>query len=115
MKLDVASGQGADSILNTCAVIVMEKYGQAYPELAGDEAYQHITGEIWKEEKQFAHTLEKGMKEFERMTNGHRISGQEAFMLFTTYGFPYEMTIELAAERGIEVDEEEFKKLMKEH
>jgi len=115
MKLEVASGQGADSMLNKCAVIIMEKYGRAYPELAGDEAYQHITGEIWKEEKQFAHALEKGMKEFERMSGGNRISGQEAFTLFTTYGFPYEMTLELAAERGIEVDEEEFKKLMKQH
>ncbi|HEY4526977.1 MAG TPA: alanine--tRNA ligase [Candidatus Paceibacterota bacterium] len=115
MKLEVASGQGTDSMLNKCAIIVMEKYGEAYPELAGDEAYQHITGEIWKEEKQFAHTLERGMKEFERMSEGNRISGQEAFMLFTTYGFPYEMTLELAAERGIEVDEEEFKRLMKQH
>ncbi|HEY4521251.1 MAG TPA: alanine--tRNA ligase [Candidatus Paceibacterota bacterium] len=115
MKLDVASGQGADSILNTCAVIVMEKYGQAYPELAGDEAYQHITGEIWKEEKQFAHTLEKGMKEFEKMTAGNHITGQEAFTLFTTYGFPFEMTLEIARERGIEVDEDEFKALMKRH
>ena len=115
MKLDVASGQGKDSMLNKCAVIVLEKYGQAYPELAGEDTYQIITDEIWKEEKQFAHTLEKGMKEFERMTSGNRITGQEAFMLFTTYGFPYEMTIELAAERGIEVDEEEFKKLMKAH
>src|SRR3990167_7597565 len=115
MKLDVASGQGADSILNTCAVIVLEKYGGAYPELAGEEAYQHITGEIWAEEKQFAHTLEKGMKEFEKMTAGNHITGQEAFTLFTTYGFPFEMTLEIARERGIEVDEDEFKALMKRH
>ncbi len=115
MKLAAASGQGTDSILNKCAVIVMEKYSRAYPELAGDDAYQHITNEIWKEEKQFAHALEKGMKEFERMAGGSRISGQEAFTLFTTFGFPYEMTIELAAERGIEVDDEEFKRLMKQH
>jgi alanyl-tRNA synthetase len=115
MKLEVASGQAEESILNKCAILVMEKYGRAYPELSSEQAFEHITSEIWKEEKQFAHTLEKGMKEFERMTGGERIEGKEAFMLFTTYGFPYEMTLELAGERGIEVDEEEFKRLMKGH
>src|SRR3989344_2584475 len=115
MKLDASAGHGADSLLNRCAVIVIEKYKQAYPELDGDETYRHITGEIWKEEKQFAHALDNGMREFEKMSEGKRISGQEAFTLFTTYGFPFEMTKELAAERGIEVDDEEFRKLMKEH
>ena len=131
LKLEVPQDQGSESVLNRCASIIIEKYKHAYPELDGDEAFQHITGEIWNEEKQFAHALEKGMKEFEKMTDGpstdstdspqassgqaRRISGQEAFMLFTTYGFPYEMTLEIAGERGIDVDEEEFKRLMKEH
>jgi alanyl-tRNA synthetase len=115
MKLEVAPDQGSESLLSRCAVIVMEKYKHAYPELDGDDAYQHITGEIWKEEKQFAHTLEKGMREFEKMEAGKTISADQAFTLFTTYGFPFEMTLEIAIERGIDVDDEGFRRLMKEH
>src|SRR3989344_4763085 len=114
-KLEVASDQGSESLLSRCAIIVIEKYKHAYPELDGDEAFQHITGEIWKEEKQFAHTLEKGMREFEKMRAGKTVTADQAFTLFTTYGFPFEMTLELAAERGIDVDDEGFRKLMKEH
>ena len=115
LKLEVSQDQGSESMLSRCASIVIEKYKHAYGELGGEEAFQRITGGIWEEEKQFAHTLERGMKEFEKMSAGNRISGDEAFTLFTTYGFPYEMTVELAAERGIEIDEEKFKRLMQDH
>lgn len=115
LKLEAASDQGSESLLNRCATIVMEKYKQAYPELDGDETFQHITGEIWKEEKQFAHALEKGMREFEKMAGSNTITAEQAFTLFTTYGFPFEMTLELAAERSLDVDDEGFKRLMKEH
>src|SRR3989344_3286056 len=114
-RLEIEHDQKEESMLNRVAVIVIEKYKHAYPELDGEEAFRSITGEIWQEEKQFAETLIRGMKEFEKMREGRRISGEEAFTLFTTYGFPYEMTLELAAERGIEVDQEKFKTLMKEH
>src|SRR6185312_764164 len=52
-KIGVEHGQGEDSLLNRCAVIVIEKYKQAYPEIASEEAFKMITEEIWKEEKQF--------------------------------------------------------------
>lgn len=113
-KLEVERDQGAESLLNRCAIIVMEKYGSAYPELAGENAYKEITEAIWNEEKQFGHTLEQGMKEFEKMSK-EGLSADNAFVLFTTYGFPFEMTMELAAERGISIDAEQFKKRMKEH
>ncbi len=114
-KLNVEHGQGSASILVRCAVIFIEKYKQAYPEMASEEAYQTITDEIWKEEKQFAHTLEAGMKEFEKVAESGYISGVQASTLFTTHGFPFEMTTELAKERGIDVDAEGFKAEMKKH
>lgn len=120
MKLGMGDGEKEDSMLVRAAVIIIEKYRQAYPELDGEEMYEEITGEIWKEQKQFAHTLEQGMKEFERMvgdTISHTgaLSGEEAYMLFTTYGFPFEMTLEIARERNVSVDELSFKELMAKH
>jgi alanyl-tRNA synthetase len=124
-KLGIENDQGSESMLNRCAVIIIEKYKQAYTELASDDMYQAITSEIWKEELQFGHALDKGMKEFDRMTGGltsrfnlevkPRITGEQAFMLFTTYGFPFEMTMEIAQERGIQVDEASFREHMKKH
>ena len=114
-KLGVESDEGTESMLSRCASIIIEKYKQAYPELDGEETHNRITEEIWKEEKQFAHTLVGGMKEFEKVAKGGHISSEQAFVLFTTYGFPFEMTLELAHERGIDVDEDGFKRLMNEH
>ncbi len=114
-KLGVEHGQGTDSMLVKCAVIFIENYKQAYPELQSEDVYQQITDEIWKEEKQFAHTLESGMREFEKVAKQGHISSDDAFVLFTTYGFPFEMTLELAHERGIDVDEDGFATAMKKH
>ncbi len=113
-KLGIAAGTKDDSMLVRCAIIIIEKYQNAYEELRGEQAYEEITGEIWKEELQFAHTLAAGLKEFERAATSD-ISGEQAFTLFTTYGFPFEMTQELAHERGINVDESGFKEYMKKH
>jgi alanyl-tRNA synthetase len=116
LKLGVPGDQREESMLNRCAIIIIEKYKQAYTELATDEMYQHITSEIWKEEKQFGHALESGMKEFERIaSSATSITGEDAFTLFTTYGFPFEMTQEIAQERGIAIDVEGFKEFMKKH
>lgn len=65
-------------------------------------------GEITKEETKFRETLSKGMKEFEK---GER----DAFLLFTSYGFPFEMTAELAAERGETISRADFDTKMSEH
>ena len=69
--------------------------------------YRMIKDEINKEENKFRETLEKGMKEFEK--------GIDPFILFTTYGFPIEFTLELAREKGISIDIEDFNKKMEEH
>ncbi|HEY4514356.1 MAG TPA: alanine--tRNA ligase-related protein [Candidatus Paceibacterota bacterium] len=114
--LGAAQGQEENNELVRCAIVVLEKYKNAYPELDGEEVYERIVREIWQEEKQFARTLEHGMREFEKMSaSGNPISGSDAFLLFTTYGFPFEMTMELAKERGISVDEAGFKKEMEKH
>ena len=114
-KLGIPSEKAEDSMLVRCAVSFIEKYKQAYPELQSEDVYKQIAEEIWKEEKQFAHTLEKGMKEFEKIAATGHIEAGEAFLLFTTYGFPFEMTLELAYERGIDVDEDGFAAAMKKH
>lgn len=113
-KLGISAERADDSMLVRSAIIIMEKYQAAYPELATEEMYEVVKGEIWKEEVQFAHTLASGMKEFEKMSS-ENITGEQAYVLFTTYGFPFEMTMELAAERGISVDQAEFSELMKRH
>ena len=114
MNLDIAADKAEDSMLVRTAIIVIEKYKRAYQELASERAYEEITAEILKEETQFGRTLEQGMKEFERVAHD-RISSEQAYVLFTTYGFPFEMTKELATERKIPVDEAGFKALMVKH
>lgn len=104
-----------DSMLVRAAIHTMEKYKGAYPELGSEETYQLVRMLLWKEEKQFAQTLERGMKEFERLARKGFLSGPDAAMLVTTFGFPYEMLAELAHERGIDIDQEAFKKEMLKH
>lgn len=113
-KLGLAAERAEDSMLVRAAIQIIEKYKQAYVELSTESAYQEITGEIWKEEVQFGRTLEHGMKEFERIATAD-ITGEQAYTLFTTYGFPFEMTRELAEERGISVDERAYKEFMQKH
>src|SRR5439155_2004491 len=63
----------------------------------------------------FRETLARGLKEFEELAGKDAISGEEAFLLATTYGFPVELTQELAEERGQPVDVDRFRELMEEH
>ncbi|MCX6739171.1 MAG: alanine--tRNA ligase [Candidatus Parcubacteria bacterium] len=93
---------------------VVQIYKNAYPHLIADVV--RIREEIKKEEEKFRLTLERGMKEFEKISEGKKeISGAEAFSLFSSYGFPIEITKELATERGITVDEKGFQEEFKKH
>ena len=114
-KIGISAEKAEDSMLVRSATIILEKYDEAYPELAADEVYDMVASEVWKEEVQFGHALVKGMKEFEKIAAGGHISGEQAYVLFTTYGFPFEMTLEIAKERNIDVDEDGFKLEMKKH
>jgi len=91
---------------------VTHKYEDVYENIK----LQHlkIVDEIEREERKFRLTLEKGMKEFEKLSKKN-ISGEDAFVLFSTYGFPLELTLELAQERGVSVDEKGFMEEMKKH
>lgn len=75
---------------------------------------EHIRTTFHEEVTKFRATLAQGLKIFERHM-GDTISGEEAFVLFTTYGFPFELTLELAKEKGKSVDTEGFQEKMKEH
>ncbi len=69
-----------------------------------------ILEELDKEEDKFLRTLEKGLKQFDKLARNKKISGKDAFILFSSYGFPMEMTKELANEKKIKVDEKGYEK-----
>jgi alanyl-tRNA synthetase len=91
--------------LKEVAEIVINDYSVAYPELARNQKF--IAENFDKEEEKFNRTLEKGLLEFNKLANKN-ISGVEAFNLYQSYGFPLEMTEELAAEKGTTVDKDGF-------
>lgn len=98
------------------AETVVDKYKDAYPELS--VARDKIIHEIDEEQARFERTLENGMKEFEKLCKflqSDVIPGKSAFRLYDTYGFPLEMTIELAGERGFKVDVDGFNARFEEH
>ena len=93
---------------------VIEQLHQAYPELA--EHSGEIKRVLGAEEERFAETLERGMRLFEEAASkGDEIGGEDAFELQATYGFPIELTVELARERGLAVNDEEYTRLMERH
>ena len=98
--------------LHTVVAPVADVYKAQYPELLNKKT--DIEREISLEEEKFRETLKKGLKQLEKAKDG-KLSGKEAFVLFSTYGFPLELTLELAPELNIEVDVEGFKSEMVSH
>jgi len=92
------------------ARVVQEIYGDVYPEVLGE----NIINVLQEEEEKFRKTLENGLREFDKISNSD-ISGIDAFNLYQTYGFPIEMTKELAQEKGFDVDEDRFKEQLIKH
>ena len=82
-------------------------YQGVYPEVV--ERREEIVQHIQEEEKRFRITLQNGLKEFEKLS-GNNISGKEAFDLYQTYGFPLDVTLELAREKGVTVDTASFQR-----
>jgi len=95
------------------AEIVIRINSENYPHLK--EKKKFILDEIEKEEIKFRQTLEKGLKRFEKFSKNKKISGKEAFLLFQSFGFPLEMTEELAKEKKIKIDVIGYKKELKKH
>jgi alanyl-tRNA synthetase len=106
-----ARGIGLDDLW-PIADVVADQMSSWYPEL-GDNR-ERVKETLKAEEQRFSETLERGMSLFEEIASGDFISGEDAFRLHDTYGFPLELTRELATERGLAVDEEEFTQLMAE-
>jgi alanyl-tRNA synthetase len=95
------------------ADVVIEEMKSGYPEL--EEHRDEIHRILAAEEERFGQTLARGMRLFEEVAEkGGDISGDDAFRLHDTYGFPLELTQELARERGLGVNDEEFTRLMEE-
>jgi len=109
--------------------LYVDKHGEDYKDIAQNR--QLIKDELAKEVEKFSKALEEGHKEFEKVISGiekHKqfasmkgevvenvISGKAVFRLYDTFGFPFELTKELAQERGYAVDEEGYKKAFEEH
>ncbi len=91
--------------LTRIAEVVIEHYRHIYKNVGEQEKV--IKNEISGEEKKFRETLKHGLKEFEK--------GMDAFTLFSSYGFPLELTLELAKEKGIEIDVKDFEEKFKKH
>ena len=93
--------------------IIVEMYGEAYPELVKNK--QKVIDTIKKEEERFAKTLDRGYKMLDEFISAKKdIDGESAFKLYDTFGFPFELTKEIAQENGLNVDEAGFKVAMQE-
>lgn len=96
---------GINFFTKEIAEVVIEMYKNIYPEISKNRDF--VLSHISAEEEKFEKTLEHGLKEFEK--------GVSPFVLFTSYGFPIEMTKELAREKGLEIDEQKFNEELRKH
>jgi len=96
---------GLKNFTKEVAEVVIEIYKDVYPELSKNK--DSIFNNLKKEEEKFEKTLENGLREFEK--------GTDPFTLFTSYGFPFELTKELSKEKGIEIDENKFNEQLRKH
>ena len=106
----------APAALTECAAKYVDIYAEAYPELSTNR--DKIMTELDKEIGKFDVTLQQGLKEFDKLLKyiqDKRMSGKAAFRLYDTYGFPIEMTLELARDNGITVDVEGYERAYNEH
>ena len=102
----------------TCEIakVIINQYKNAYPELERNAAF--VIDQLTLEEGRFARTLKQGNKEFDKVASraaDGKIDGETAFHLYDTYGFPIEMTVELAKERNLTVDTAGFEEAFRKH
>ncbi|MBA2475300.1 MAG: alanine--tRNA ligase [Actinobacteria bacterium] len=103
---------GLEGVYRLPAVVV-EQMGDVYPELR--EHAGQIERIVRAEEERFGETLARGLRVFEELAGSRAVTAEQAFTLATTYGFPIELTVELAEERGQPVDVDEYGRLLEEH
>jgi len=99
-----------ESFIKKIAESVINIYKDQYLEL--DQNKEQIFEKLESEEEKFKKTLEQGLKEFNKLK---KITGKNAFDLYQTYGFPFEMTKELAQEKNIEINDDDFENELKNH
>ncbi|MDR3208990.1 MAG: alanine--tRNA ligase [Rickettsiales bacterium] len=95
------------------AEVVIENYGDVYPELARNRDF--VARQLEREEELFGRTLETGLRIAKKYIENGELNAENVFHLYDTYGFPLELTQELAAERNISVDKAGFDRLFAEH
>ena len=107
-------GMSTEQILGLAKIYIDSVYDDSYPLLAKNREF--ILNELDKEIARFESTLENGIKEFKKIlaekSASGEIDGDSAFYLYDTFGFPIELTVEMASEEGLKVDEEGFKAAM---
>jgi len=102
-----------DGFTHLITDVVIGVFGMQYAEL--EQNRERIVHEMKQEEEKFDKTLEKGMHELEKMLAKGDLTSEQAFVLFSTYGFPLELTEEILAERGKHIDHDAFQKEFKKH
>lgn len=108
-KLNIPSNKSLTKILSETCIDVYSNYGL-------DKKRRVIEQVLSEEENKFEKTLSIGLREFDKLSkNSSRIEGKEAFLLFQSYGFPIELTEELANEKNISIDKESFNEEYKKH
>lgn len=109
-------GLTAENIIKVAEIFIDDIYAESYPRLKENKAF--VLTELQREINRFESTLENGMKEFRKILEQKKeagageIDGKSAFYLYDTFGFPIELTVEMAQEEGLRVDEEGFARAM---
>lgn len=111
-------GLNVDNLLKIASIYIDDIYAESYPLLKKNKEF--VITELKKEINRFESTVENGMKEFRKILDQKKkagsaeIDGKSAFYLYDTFGFPIELTVEMAGEEGLTVDEDGFAKAMEE-
>ncbi len=96
------------------AKIIVDIYGREWPEL--DKNRERIFTELEREEERFSRTIQHGLNEFNQLVEKNKaVTGKDAFLLYQSFGFPIEMTMELAKERNLSIDKKAFEKEFEHH
>jgi len=112
MVFNTVENSISDEKIERLISILINVYDGAYPEI--EDKKGEIKKVISDEVNKFKETIQKGLREFEKISDKN-ISGKDAFILFSSYGFPIDLTKELAEQKNISVDTDEFEKEFKNH
>ncbi len=111
-------GMSTKDLLEVASIFIDDVYAESYPNLAANK--EKVLSGLKNEIDRFTETIENGMKEFTKILENHKssgdkaIPGKDAFYLYDTFGFPLELTVEMAEEAGLAVDEKGFAAAMEE-